>query len=270
MNSSRTNYRSFILLSSLIGLPFSIQAAIVIQTPNVPVIETFTSQPAATEWSTTTVGNNFGGGSGDIFDDLSADSMVGTLDNPFGFVDTTFAGDVLTPGATPGTVGLQSQARYYTDGFVGTPPTVVAGSLLMAHLTNETGRTLTALQISYDLGIQNGNVDTAEEAILGHRIYWSLTGEVETWQPLGDFGYRGVLGNPATQTEVQSLTVPVGAWQTGTSAYILWLDDNSALNPDALYTIDNVSFTGVPEPTSGFLLLSAAGVLGWMRRRRSN
>ena len=61
-----------------------------------------------------------------------------------------------------------------------------------------------------------------------------------------------------------------GGKQSGTSAYVLWLDDNSVTNPDALYTIDNVSFTGVPEPTSGFLLLSAAGVLGWMRRRRPN
>jgi hypothetical protein len=271
MNSRRANYASFILFSSsLIGLPFRTQAAIVIQTPLSPVIETFTSQPAATEWSTTTVGNNFGAASGDIFDIQSADTMVGTVDNPFGSVDVFFAGDVLTLGATPGTVALQSQSRYYSDGFVGTTPTVVAGNLLIAHLTNQTGRTLTELQISYDLGIQNGNVDTVEEVFAGHRVYWSLTGEIESWNPIDNFGYRGVAGNPATQTEVQSLTAPLGAWPTGTEAYILWLDDNSATNPDALYTIDNVSFTGVPEPATGLLVLSAAGVFGGLRRGRTS
>ena len=93
MNSRRANYASFILFSSsLIGLPIRTQAAIVIQTPLSPVIETFTSQPAATEWSTTTVGNNFGAASADIFDNQSADSMVGTVDNPFEFVDVFYAG----------------------------------------------------------------------------------------------------------------------------------------------------------------------------------
>jgi hypothetical protein len=56
MNSRLPNYLSLILLSSgLIGLPFQTDAAIVIQTTNVAVLEDFTIQPAATEWSTTTV-----------------------------------------------------------------------------------------------------------------------------------------------------------------------------------------------------------------------
>src|SRR3954462_3423230 len=105
MNSRRAN--SFIILSSIVALTAHSRAAIVIQTPGTPILETFTTQPAQTEWSTTTVGNNFGAGSGDIFDDMSADSLVGTIDNPFGSVDTTFVSDVVTPGATPGTVAIQ-------------------------------------------------------------------------------------------------------------------------------------------------------------------
>lgn len=269
MNSRPANYLSLILLSSLIGLPFRTQAAIVIQTPNTAVLETFTTQPAPTEWSTTTVGINFGAGSGDIFDDLSADSLVGTRDNPFGTVDTTFVSDVLTPGATPGTVAIQNQSRWYSDGFVSTSPTGVAGGLLMARLLNETGGTLFELLISYDLGLQNGSVDTPEDSFPGHRVYWSLTGELGSWNEIGNFGYRGVVGMPANQTEVQSFTAPISPWPTGTPAYVLWLDDNSVLNPDALYTIDNVSFKGIPEPASGLLLWSAAGMLGWMRHRQA-
>jgi hypothetical protein len=270
MNSRRANYLLLILLSSMMGLPFRTQAAIVIQTPNTAVIETFTTQPAATEWSTTTVGSNFGASSADIFDDLSADSLVGTPDNPFGSVDTNFVSDVLTPGATPGTVAIQNQSRWYSNGFVSTSPTGVAGGLLMARLTNETGRTLFELVISYELGLQNGSVNTPEEAFAGHRVYWSLTGDLESWNPIGDFGYLGAVGMPATQTQVQSFTAPIAPWPTGTPAYILWLDDNGAANPDALYTIDNVSFTGVPEPASGLLVWSAAGMLGWMRHRQAH
>jgi hypothetical protein len=267
MNLRRAN--SLILLSGIVALTAHSQAAIVIQTPDIPVIESFTTQPAATEWSTTTVGNNFGSASADIFDDISADSLVGTTDNPFGFVDTTFVSDVLTPGASPGTVAIQNQPRWYSDGFVSTSPTAVAGGLLMARLMNNTGRTLFGLAISYDLGLQNGSVDTPEDAFPGQRVYWSFTGDVESWNPIGDFGYRGAVGMPATQTQVQSFTAPISPWPNGTPAYVLWLDDNSVANPDALYTIDNVSFTGIPEPSSGLLVWSVAGMLGWMRRRKT-
>jgi hypothetical protein len=135
-------------------------------------------------------GNNFGAGSGDIFDDFSADSLVGTPDNPFGVVDTTFAGDVSPAQHITGR-NSESRRAGMTADFVGTPPTVVAGSLLVAHLLNNTGRTLFEILVSYDLGIQNGNVTTAEEAFAGHRVYWSLTGELGSWNPIGDFGYRG-------------------------------------------------------------------------------
>src|SRR5678810_172216 len=95
------------------------------------------------------------------------------------------------------------------------------------------------------------------------------TGELGSWNPIGDFGYRGDPTMPATQTMVESFSVPVGALPAGGSAYVLWLDDNSATNPDALYTIDNVRFTGVPEPASCLLAWSAAGILGWTRHRKA-
>jgi hypothetical protein len=265
MSSRHATSLALILLSGIAGISPT-DAAIVIQTPNVAVLETFAVQPPSSNWSTTTVGNNFGSGSGDIFDDSSADALVGTPATMSGNVDTVFAGDVLQQSTVP--VTIQSQSRWYTDGFVGTPPTVNAANLLLATLMNSTGRTLFSLAISYDLGIQNNTVDTVEEAFAGHRVYWSLTGALQSWNPIGDFGYRGSAATPPTTPQSQSFTVPLGSWPTGTNAYVLWVDDNSATNPDALYTIDNVRFTGIPEASSASLILGATGLLGLIRRRR--
>jgi len=224
------------------------------------VTETFSAQPPATSWSTTAVGTPFGGGSGGITDNATADTRIATVN--LGFVSSQ-----LTLGDAAGAIALQNVSRYYTNGFIGTAPTVVDGNLALVTLTNGTGINLASLAVRYDLGIQNGDVLTSEE-IAGHRVYWSLTGNADSWNPIGNFGFQGAVGNPATQTQTVNFNVPFSTWAAGTDAYILWLDDNAVTNPDGLYSLDNVTFTAVPEPSACLLAIGALGVIGTKLRRK--
>ena len=167
--------------------------------------ETFTALPAATSWSTPAA--NFGVDGNTITGDATADSLVGTPASPSGAVTAASTATQLLAGAAAGTVATAGQARHYSNGFVGTPPTGNGGNLLMATLTNNTGGPILSLSIAYDLGIQNNNVapaaGTLEAEIPGHRVYWSLTGLANSWNPIGDFGFRatGVAADPATRTQ---------------------------------------------------------------------
>ena len=228
--------------------------------------ETFTTQPLATEWSTTT-GTHFAGTAGGITGDGTADGLVGTPAAPTGTVTAAFVSTQLPAAVLAGTVAVQNDARYHSTGFISTAATGVLATLTMATLTNNTGGTVLSLSIAYNLGIQNGNVVTPEAEFAGHRVYWSLTGLANSWNPIGDFGFRGTAGGAANQTQPFSMTAPVVNWANGTNAFILWVDDNAATNPDGLYLLDNIAFTPTPEPTAGLLAMSTLGVFGLVRRR---
>ncbi len=230
------------------------------------VTETFTTQPPATSWSTVTLT----GAGADITGNATADTRIQTL------ASGTISGQ-LGIGATAGTAALAATSLWYSNGFVGTPPTGTAGSVLLVTLTNNTGSTVPSLGITYDLGLQNGNVATPEAEFAGHRVYWSLTGLANSWTPISstdatnanNWGYRGTAGGVTLQTQSFTLTAPVATWAAGTNAFVLWLDDNAASGFDGLYTLDNIAFTVVPEPTAGLLALGACAVFGFARRRRA-
>lgn len=228
-------------------------------------VETFDTLPPNTSWSTTA--GAFGVNSAAITTDGTADSAVGTPMAPSGTVTAALVSTQLPAAAISGTVAIQTQTRYHGAGFISTAATGDAATLTMLTLTNGTGSVITSMGISYDLGIQNGNVVTPEE-IPGHRVYWSLTGLVNSWNPIGDFGFQGTAGGAATQVKTESMTAFFTGWAPGANAYILWLDDNGTTNPDGLYFMDNVSLTPIPEPTVGLLGIGAFGTLGLRRRRR--
>ena len=231
--------------------------------------ETFTTLPPATSWATTAA--NFGSGGANISNDATADGLVGTpaaSSTSATPVTAALLSTQLPAAAISGTVATANAARYHSAGYASTAPTGTDGTLLMATLTNNTGGAVVSLGVSYVLGIQNGDVDTPEAEFAGHRIYWSLTGLQNSWNPIGDFGIRGTIGGVASQSQSFSLTVPVANWAAGANAYILWLDDNALTGADGLYLIDNVAFTPTPEPTAGLLALAGAGVCGLVRRRR--
>ena len=229
------------------------QASIIVI--NGSVTETFTVQPPANNWSTTT--GLFGGSSAGITNDATADASVGTPAAPSGTVTSALLNSQLISVAG-GTIGTASQTRYYDAGFIGTTPTGVDATLTMVTLTNGTGVNLSTFNISYDLASQNPLTQTEGE-IAGHRVYFSLTGNANSWNPIGDFGTTGTV----------SFNAPVGSWVAGTNAFVLWLDDNSVPNPDGLYSIDNVRFTAVPEPSSYLLAMGALGLFGFKRLRKS-
>lgn len=230
------------------------QASIIVI--NGSVTETFTVLPPANNWSTTT--GLFGAGSGSITNDATADALVGTPSAPTGTVTNGLLNAQFTTVAG-GTVGTANQTRYYDAGFIGTTPTGVDATLTMVTLTNGTGVNLSTFNVSYDLASQNAAAQV-EDAIAGHRVYFSLTGNANSWNPIGDFGTTGTV----------SFNAPVGTWAAGTDAYVLWLDDNSVGNPDGLYSIDNVRFTAVPEPSSYLLAMGALGLFGFKRIRTAS
>ncbi len=230
------------------------QASIIVI--NGSVTETFSVLPPANNWSTTT--GLFGASSGSITNDATADALVGTPSAPTGTVTNGLLNAQLTTVAG-GTVGTANQTRYYDAGFIGTTPTGVDATLTMVTLTNGTGVNLSTFNISYDLASQNAAAQV-EDAIAGHRVYFSLTGNANSWNPIGDFGTTGTV----------SVNAPVGTWAAGTDAYVLWLDDNSVPNPDGLYSIDNVRFTAVPEPSSYLLAMGAVGLFGFKRIRKAS
>lgn len=218
------------------------------------VTETFNTQPPASNWSTTT--GLFGSNAANITNDATADALVGTPAAPTGSV-TRLLLDAQLISVAGGTVTTANQSRYYSDGFIGTTPTGTDANLTMVTLTNNTGSNLATLSISYDLASQNAATQV-ESNLIGHRVYWSLTGNANTWNPLGNFATLGTV----------NFDVPFAAWANNTDAYVLWLDDNSEQNPDGLYTLDNVRFTAVPEPSAGLLALGLGGVLGFKRFRK--
>ncbi|MEQ1827062.1 MAG: hypothetical protein ABL921_14000 [Pirellula sp.] len=228
-----------------------LQAAIMILPGT--VTETFTVQPPANNWSTTT--GLFGSNAANITDDATADALVGTPSAPSGTVTNILLNAQLLSVAG-GTVTTANQSRYYDSGFIGTTPTGTDANLTMVTLTNATGGNLASLAIRYELASQNAATQV-ETSIAGHRVYWSLTGNANSWNPIGNFSTLGTV----------NLNVPFGTWAANTDAYVLWLDDNSTTNPDGLYTLDNVSFTAVPEPSACLLAIGALGMIGFKRLR---
>ncbi len=232
------------------------------------VTETFTAQPPASSWSTFALT----GAGGDITGNGTADTRIQTL------TSGSISGQL---GIGAGGIANAGTSLWYSSGFVGTPPTATAGSVLLVTLTNNTGATISSLNIDYGLTLNNANAATPEAEFAGHRIYWSLTGLANSWVPItndltlatnaGNWGFRGtgVAADPAVVTAAQHPVAPFATWASGTNAYVLWLDDNALTGTDGLYSLDNIAFStiAVPEPTSGLLALSAIGMLGFVRRR---
>ena len=227
--------------TSLLAGLLSAHGQIVLNGVGAPVVETFTAAPLATSWSRSNA--LFGTASATISNDLTADNRVnGVTGTGVTIANTT---TVLGPGGAALTA-TNNYFQHFTNGYVGAASTGVDGSVLMARLSNNTGSPISTLNLSWDLTLFNNSVATPETTP-GHRLYWSLNGTA--WNAVGNFGFIGVAGAAATRTVAQSTNIPFANWAAGTSAYLVWLDDNGLTNPDGLYALDNVSFTGVAGRT---------------------
>ena len=257
-------------VGALIASAASSNAQIILTAPDSPFVEAFGAAPAATSWSRSNAA--FGAGAGTITTDMTtADNRVnGVVGTGVTIANTS---TVLAPVAGS-LAGTDNFFRYFQDGHIGSAATGVDAAILIARLQNNTGSSLTTLNLGWDLTLRNNNVATPEAEIPGHRVYWSLNGT--SWTPIGNFGFRGVAGAAATRTDPIATSVVLGKWNAGTPAYIMWLDDNAAANPDGFYSLDNVSFTGTgviraftynlahTEPGSPNGVLSLGGGQYWL------
>ncbi len=187
--------------------------------PSGVAVLTFGSAPPGTEWSTYSVV----GAAGDI-------TTVAALD---ALVQTNFAGMITNSLATsnaslPNATAL---AVWSTSGYLQTRANASRFTLLLAKLQNNSGFSLSALNIAYDFT----NVTSVTEEVLGHRVYFSTNGAAGTWQVTGITGAAGR----------KTATLPLGLWTNGASAYILWADENGSGSPDNANQIDNFSATVV-------------------------
>src|SRR5262249_42162637 len=143
-----------------------------------------------------------------------------------------------TPSISPNAIARWNRTLHAIE----TVPTGVAYVSLLATLQNDTGADQSVLTVTYDLGEYNADGTTVLEDIPGHRFFYSLTGEPNSWVLISELSSGGA---PGTLTAA----VDLGLWPNGSRLYLLWIDDNAlsdrnnANTEEGGYTIDNVSFT---------------------------
>ncbi len=203
---------------------------------------TFDSLPAATEWATASVA----GAAGDLTNAAAMDAYVNANTSAAG-ITTALAIDATD---IPPTNAAAGTARYFTnatDRFLQTSPTSVRYNVLMATLQNNSGGSLAALNVAYDLGNLMTPGRTVAEEIPGHRVYYSQTGTAGSWTPAPSLS-GGTVGRV-------NGTLSLGAWASGALLYILWVDDNAAASrstsgagtSEGCYTIDNWDAVGIKK-----------------------
>ncbi len=210
------------LLAALVIAPTSAPAAISIVGGGTVV--TFDVLPAAADWSTaSTIG-----ASADITTAAALDTAVAAL------TAGGITSQLLSPGGAPAANALASFDSVALN--ILTRPTGVRFTELMATLQNNTGGTVSTLALSYNFGI---NASLAESpGLWGHRVYFSLTGAASSWTNATAFNLAD-----NTPAQVLSGSLNLGTWTSGSTLYLLWVDDNGPSAPDAGFTLDNVSLT---------------------------
>jgi hypothetical protein len=215
-----------------------LQAAISLGPTGTTGTLTFETQPTVADgWSTISIA----GGAGDTFDATSMDADVQT--RAASAITTQVGSSTTQP------ISANALARWHgTLRLLMTPPTSVRYTVLMATLQNDTGADQSTLTISYNLGENSQAGTTITEEIPGHRVYWSLTGEPNSWTVISELSSVGTPGSVVG-------TMNLGAWAPGSPLYIIWADDNAAANRDNAgteeggYTIDNfVAKVGNVDP----------------------
>jgi hypothetical protein len=175
------------------------------------------ARPLATEWSTRSSPT----------DDTST---IVTLDNR---VNTNVASTITTRvvSATGNPPGANESAVWTSGGttYLQTRPTANGHTLLMATLRNDSGSTANNLNLIYTL--TEGGADNGEE-VLGHRVYWSLTGAAGSWTPI-----EAIDGSVGWKTAAVALP----GWAATSNLFLLWADDNGDGTTDRGYQIDDLT-----------------------------
>ena len=224
----------FMVLGASLALSFTSQAQIVVPDAGVGPL-TFDTTPAVGEFATVSIA----GANGNVANDAQMDTAVALL---------TQAG-IATVLGTSATEPVSQNAlfrRHTVRNVLMSRPTGNSVSVLKASLQNGSLNAKSGVRVSYDLNV---SVPLAEE-VPGHRVYWSLDGSANSWQPVGNFSTVGAV----------TFDVNVGTWAAGSPLYLLWTDDNAA-SADSDYLIDNVRFElfNNTDPVSIVLLTPTNG-----------
>jgi hypothetical protein len=243
--------RIILALATVLFYSTSSAWAAISVTPTGTGVITFDTLPTvASGWSTWGVP----GAAADIETAATVDAYVTnnvTAANVTTALGTTTAG---IGGISSGIANWNSTAQV-----IYTKPTSVKCTVLMATLQNDSGSTVDTLHVSYDFGVVMNAGVNLNDPVVGHRVFFSLTGAAQSWTFVPSLS-----GVSTTQPLAADLDmVSLGGWAAGTTAYIIWVDDNgvpgSTTSGEGGFTIDNFSavpaFAGndvvIEKPTDG-------------------
>jgi hypothetical protein len=195
--------------------------------------------PVAADWAT----SSRAGGVADAYD-MDVD------------VQTNIAAAVVTTAITssasdPAAASLR--AVWSSTGlYVQTRPTGNRYTALMGKFLNASGSNVAELVISYQLTFASTTI--AEEPGRGTRVYYSYTGQSNTWVNLPTL--NTVASNGVAQF---STNLPV-TWLSGSNLYVLFVDDNTSAGADVAVELDNfsIAITAGLAPTVSAALTAPA------------
>ncbi len=204
----------------------------------------FSVQPAAADWATW---SRAGGANDNYVPDTDVNSII-------------TAGGVVLQTA----VGAASPANQLTNALWSSPgqylqtrPTGNRFTTLMAKFVNGSGTNASEIGISYLTAMLGAAAP--EDAGLGERVYFSLSGALNSWTNLAS------LNSTSTNLSGVLATNLAINWTNGGSLYLLWIDDNaSGLTADMAYQIDNFSLrinAGLPPVLAAFINTPASNSL---------
>jgi Bacterial Ig domain len=206
----------FMVLGASLALSLTSQAQISVPDAGVGPL-TFDATPPATEWATFSIA----GAGGTLVNETQLDAAVAALTQ--GGITAA-----LGTSATEPPSGNALFRRHTVRNSIFSRTTGNNASVLKASLQNGSANAKSGVRVSYDLA----QTDAIAEQILGHRVYYSIDGSANSWQPVGTFSTVG-----ATTFDVN-----VGSWPASSSLYLLWVDDNADPGTDGAFLIDNVRF----------------------------
>ena len=146
--------------------------------------------------------------------------------------------------------GYNAQGSSSSDRVIATSPTGVTGNAIQLRLVNNTGATLTGIQVGYDIRRYTA-ASTANE-LPGYQLFYSTDGGT-TWVNVSALnptisGSTGVIvPNTVGVTTVALTTVTLSSSvAAGSELRLRWVDDNAQqTSPDQIIGLDNVTITAV-------------------------
>jgi hypothetical protein len=200
-------------------------------------INGFETQPA-TDWATLSI-------AGAPTDTYNPDAVVNASVSAISVAARTAfdAGNppVANANAVWSSAGLYLQTR----------PTANLATVLMGRFLNNTGTNATQIALSYLFTIAASGA--TEEIGMGTRVYFSLTGQANSWINVPALNTTDSTAGSFTQSASVSLN-----WTNGGSLFLLWFDDNSSDGTDSANQFDNFALRVTSgTPTNFFCLVSA-------------